>query len=265
MAGSCSGGQYWDGLLKGCIGCQTQCNQPHVIPKCTSYCESAHCKALLGHYYDRLLKICVRCAKICGSHPPECSQHCQKVSLPSTPRAPTPPVTTKKLLVEVTSPVPNSRGISGLTALEDSTILLYSLLAVCMLLLFSSLSLALAVLLRRARAKTSKPGTKEANHNLESVAQQGQEVGRPGQSSKDFVTNSNRTRDREQSYDSIPTETCVCVHCFPDLKALGQGNNRPLRAPFSFYQQPFLHRGPVRAEENLHISGLEVLEEAAVG
>ncbi|XP_031151218.1 tumor necrosis factor receptor superfamily member 13B [Sander lucioperca] len=265
MGASCHGGQYWDALLKKCIGCQIQCKQSHIIPKCTSYCESARCKALLGHYYDALLKICVKCSKICGSHPAECSQHCQKLSFPSTPRAPTPPVTTKKLLVEVTAHVPNSRGISGLIALEDSTILLYSLLALCTLLLFSSLSLALAVLLRRARAKTSKPGSKEANHNKESVVQQGQEVGRPGQRSKDYVTNLNRTRDHEPSYDSIPTETCVCVHCFPDLKALGQGNDRPLRAPFSFYQQPVLHRGPVWAEENLHNSGLEVLEEAAVG
>ncbi|XP_039643124.1 tumor necrosis factor receptor superfamily member 13B [Perca fluviatilis] len=252
MAGSCRGGQYWDGLLKGCIGCQTQCNKPHVIPKCTSYCESAHCKALLGHYYDRLLKICVRCAKICGSHPPECSQHCQKVSLPSTPRAPTPPVTTKKLLVEVTSHVPNSRGISGLTALEDSTILLYSLLGVCYSLAYN---LGNSLLSEKRKPQTNN-----------TAGPQGQDVSRKRrQRSKDFVTNSNRTRDREPSYDSIPTETCVCVHCFPDLKALGQGNDRPLRAPFSFYQQPFLHRGPVRAEENLHISGLEVLEEAAVG
>uniref|UniRef100_A0A8D0ADE3 TNFR-Cys domain-containing protein n=1 Tax=Sander lucioperca TaxID=283035 RepID=A0A8D0ADE3_SANLU len=203
MGASCHGGQYWDALLKKCIGCQIQCKQSHIIPKCTSYCESARCKALLGHYYDALLKICVKCSKICGSHPAECSQHCQ-----------------------ITAHVPNSRGISGLIALEDSTILLYSLLALCTLLLFSSLSLALAVLLRRARAKTSKPGSKEANHNKESVC--GMDTSQ---------------RDHEPSYDSIPTETCVCVHCFPDLKALGQGNDRPLRAPFSFYQQPVLHRG----------------------
>ncbi|XP_034717286.1 tumor necrosis factor receptor superfamily member 13B [Etheostoma cragini] len=265
MGGGCHGGHYWDALLKKCIGCQMQCKQPHIIPKCTSYCESAHCKALLGHYYDALLKTCVRCTKICGSHPAECSQHCQKVSFPSTPRAPTTHVTTKKLLVEVPSHVPNSRGSSGLTALEDSTILFYSLLALCMLLLFSSLSLASAVLLRRARAKTSKPGPKEANYNQESAVQQGQEGGRPGHRSKDFVTNSNHTRDREPSNDSIPTETCVCVHCFPDLKGLGQGNDRPTRAPFSFYQQPVLHGGPVWAEENLHNSGLEVLQEAEVG
>lgn len=107
-----------------------------------------------------------------------------KTFLPSIPPAPTPPVTAKKLLVEVTTRVPISRGVSVPTALEDSTILLYSLLALCMVLLFSSLSLALAVLLRRSRSKTSNPGPKEANHSQEHVVKPGQEVGKPGQSSK---------------------------------------------------------------------------------
>lgn len=88
--------------------------------------------------------------------------------------------------------------------------------------------------------------------------------------STDFVTNSNCTPDHEPSYDSSPTETCVCVHCFPDLKALGQANDRLPSAPFSYYP-PVLHRaqiqngGPVWAEGNLYTSGQEVQEEAAVG
>ncbi|XP_031699092.1 tumor necrosis factor receptor superfamily member 13B [Anarrhichthys ocellatus] len=256
MGRGCHAGQHWDALIRECIGCQAECRQPQVIARCTSYCESAYCKAQAGHYYDMLLKKCVRCADVCGGHPAECSQHCQ---------TPTPPVITKKLLVQVTPHVPTSRGLLVPTALEDSTILLYSLLALSMMLLFSSLSLAFAVLLRGARAKTSKPGPKGANH-----PQPGQEVGQPGKRSKDLVSNSNHTTDREPSYDSSPTETCVCVHCFPDLKALGQGNDRPLRAPFSFYQQAVLHkspiqkRGPLWTEENLYTSGLEVQEEAEV-
>lgn len=91
---------------------------------------------------------------------------------------------TKKLLVEVTARAPNSRGLSVPTALEDSPVLLYSLLALCMLLLFSSLSLALAVFLRGARTKTSNPGPKEANHSQERMVQPGQEVGQPEESSK---------------------------------------------------------------------------------
>lgn len=77
--------------------------------------------------------------------------------------------------------------------------------------------------------------------------------------------------NREPSDDATPTETCVCVHCFPDLKALGQGNDKPLREPFSFYQQTVLHQAqiqnvdPLCTEENLHNSSSEVRAEAAVG
>ncbi|XP_044035303.1 tumor necrosis factor receptor superfamily member 13B [Siniperca chuatsi] len=249
MGGSCHDDQYWDALVKECLYCHKACQQSHVNTRCTSYCESANCKALPGHYYDGLLKKCMRCAEVCGRHPAECSQHCK-----------------------VTSHVPK---LSVPTALEESTILHYSLLALCMVLLFSSLSLALAVFLRKPRAKTSNPGPKEAYHNQDCVVQLGQEVGQPGgqqgQSSTDFVTNSSRLTDREPSDDSSPTETCVCVHCFPDLKALGQGNDRLLRAPFSYYPQAVHHRaqiqkgGPLWTEENLHTSGLEVQEEVAVG
>lgn len=85
------------------------------------------------------------------------------------------------------------------------------------------------------------------------------------------ATSSSRPTDREPSDDSSPTETCVCVHCFPDLKALGQGHDSPLRAPFTFYQQAVLHKAqvqkeaPLRTEDNLYTSGLEVHEEAAEG
>lgn len=100
---------------------------------------------------------------------------------PSLPPAPPPPVTTEKLPVDVTSHVPYPRVQAGL---EDPTLLLYPLLALSIVLLFSSLSLALVVLLRGARAKTSNTGPKEANNKQESVIQHGKEVGQPGQSSK---------------------------------------------------------------------------------
>ncbi|XP_054455283.1 tumor necrosis factor receptor superfamily member 13B [Anoplopoma fimbria] len=257
MGGSCREGQYRDALIKKCIGCQAVCKQPQVSARCIVYCESAYCKAQAGHYYDMLLKKCVRCAEVCGGHPAECSQHCQN---------PSPPVTTKKLLLPVT---PYMQNLAP-TALEDSTIILYSMLALCMMLLLFSLSLALAVLLRGVKAKISKPRPK-GNHHQEGVVQPAEDVVQPGKNSKDFVTNSNHTTDREPSYDSSPCETCACVHCFPHLKALGQGNDRPLRAPFSFYQQAVLHKaptqngGPLWNEENLYRSGPEVQEEAVVG
>uniref|UniRef100_A0A4W6CUM1 TNFR-Cys domain-containing protein n=1 Tax=Lates calcarifer TaxID=8187 RepID=A0A4W6CUM1_LATCA len=215
MGGRCHEGWYWDALVKRCITCQQQCESPPIHARCTSYCESAQCKKLPGRHYDGLLKTCIICAEVCGRHPAECSQHCQSEGLP----------------------VPT-------LALEDPTVLLYSLLALCMVLLFSSLSLTLAVFLRGSRAKTSKPGPKEASQNQERLVQPGKEVRLPvghlGQTSKDFVTSPSCPTDREPSEDTSPTETCVCVHCFPDLKALGQGNDRPPRAPFSFYQQAVL-------------------------
>nr|XP_040032265.1 tumor necrosis factor receptor superfamily member 13B [Gasterosteus aculeatus aculeatus] len=253
MGGSCRSGLFWDGLTRQCIGCQEDCKQPQVHASCASYCESAHCKARDGHYYDMLLKKCVRCAEVCGGHPAECSQHCH---------TPTPHVTTKTLLVQVTPHAPNPRGLLVPTASEDSTIVLYSLLALSMMLLCSSLSLAFVVLMRRARAKTSNPGPKGAN-----LQQPGQDVGHSETSSKELVTHEHTT-DQEPPYDASPTETCACVHCFPDLKSLGQGNDRPPAAPFSFYQQavlhepPFQHRGPLWTEENLCTCGLEVQEEA---
>ncbi|KAM7371179.1 hypothetical protein PAMP_010670 [Pampus punctatissimus] len=242
---------------------------------------SAPCKALPGHYYDLLLKKCLRCAEVCGRHPAECSKHCQTLSShewttesPSIPSASSPPATLKKILVQVTSHIPNSRGIVA-TAQEDSTVLLYSFLALCMVFLLSSLCLALAVFLRGARARISKQGPKTANHTQERVVRPGQEVGQLGgqqqRSSKDSLTNSSRLTDHMPSEDSNPTETCVCVHCFPDLTALAQGSDRPLRAPYSFYQQidfqqaKIQNGGPVRTEESLHTSGLEVQQEAAVG
>uniref|UniRef100_A0A3Q3RFR1 TNF receptor superfamily member 13B n=1 Tax=Mastacembelus armatus TaxID=205130 RepID=A0A3Q3RFR1_9TELE len=239
MDGNCPERQYWDGLVKQCVNCDLVCKQPDEIPRCTSYC-AANCKALPGHYYDGLLRKCVQCSEVCGRHPAECSTHCQM---------PTPPLTTTKLLDKVTSHRPNSRELSVPIALEDSTIVLYSLLALCMVLLVSSLSLALAIFPKRSRAKPSKPRPKEADHNQESVIQPGQEVGFPGcqlqQNSKGY---SIRPTDREPSDDSIPTETCVCVHCFPDLKALGQGNDRPLRAPFTFCQQAVPSRAHMQTE-----------------
>ncbi|XP_035001393.1 tumor necrosis factor receptor superfamily member 13B isoform X1 [Hippoglossus stenolepis] len=230
MGGSCPEGQYRDGLVKECLSCRLVCQQPPVISRCITFCDSTHCKGLPGHYYDALLKRCMRCAEVCGKHPAECSQHCH-----TTP----PPVTTKMLVVKVSPHLTNSRGLSVPMALEDPTLLLYSLLALCMVLLFSSLSLALAVLLRRSRAKSSKPKPKEAKQKL--AVQPGEKLimreGQLGHTSKNFVTSPGCPPNREQSDDSIPTETCVCVHCFPDLKALGQSNDKPLGPPFSFNQQ----------------------------
>ncbi|XP_071317965.1 tumor necrosis factor receptor superfamily member 13B isoform X1 [Trachinotus anak] len=225
MGESCHEGQYWDALVRLCMNCQLVCQEQQVISRCISFCESANCKALPGYYYDVLLKKCMRCTEVCGKHPAECSQDCQ---MP--------------------------------TALDDSTLLLYSLLALCMVLLFSSLALTLAVFLRGSRARTSNPGPKKATHTQECVIQPGEEVGLPSgqlrQSTKDNIISS-------RSDDSSPTETCVCVHCFPDLKPLVQDNERLLRAPVLPRAQ-VQKGGALWTGKSLYTSGMEVQGEAAV-
>ncbi|KAM4524016.1 uncharacterized protein tnfrsf13b [Odontesthes bonariensis] len=261
MGGRCNEVEYWDALIRKCMRCHALCQLPDVMPRCISYCDSASCKAKPGHYYDRLLKKCITCAEICGKHPAECSHHCS--TLP-------PPVTTKMLLIEVTRQTPNTRMT---LRLDDFSVLLYSLLAVSMVLLFFSLTLALVVLIRGRQAKPTTMGpTTGTEHKQNCVVQPGPErnfpVSQAGMSSKGFQTSSSYPAYREQSDDSSPTETCVCVHCFPDLRILCQDSHRPLRTP---YQQAVLHKGlvqngdPVCTEGSLYISGLRVQEEAAVG
>ncbi|KAM9837399.1 uncharacterized protein tnfrsf13b [Aulostomus maculatus] len=214
---------------------------------------SALCKRTPGHYYDLLLRDCVSCADICGRHPAECSQHCQP---------PTPPATTKKFLMKATSHIPNSRLLPVPKTLEDSTVLIYSLLALCMVLLLSSLSLALAVFLRESRARISKPGPKPVTHAQATIVQMvGQQECGPGDMRS-------RPTNREPSEDSSPTETCVCVHCFPDLTARGHSIDRPPKPPV--YQQAVLQQsqtqngGPFWTEGTRHNSGPEV-QESVVG
>lgn len=109
----------------------------------------------------------------------------ERMTEPFVTMAPSIPVTTNKLLVKITSHIPNkipesSKGFVVSTALEDPTIVLYSLLGLCMVLLLSSLSLALAVLIRGGKSKKSKQGPKAANLMQELVVQPGQEVGQQG-------------------------------------------------------------------------------------
>ncbi|KAK5905551.1 hypothetical protein CgunFtcFv8_001504 [Champsocephalus gunnari] len=248
----CPEDQFRDLLLKECIVCQMACKQRRVISRCISYCEHANCKSLPGHYYDLLLKKCMRCADVCGNHPAECSLLCHAA-------------TTRKLPVEVPSPSEDTKGLS-----VDSTILLYSLLAVCIMLLLSSLSLALAVLVRSGKAKSSNQKPKEAKQKQGREVQTWEEVIQPGRSSTDVPTYSNRPTD-DTTYDSCPTETCVCVHCFPDLKTLG--NQRPSFTVPQQQRAQTLKPGPVWINQNHIFSGVQQqqqqqqqqLEEAAVG
>uniref|UniRef100_A0A3B5K825 TNFR-Cys domain-containing protein n=1 Tax=Takifugu rubripes TaxID=31033 RepID=A0A3B5K825_TAKRU len=220
MASECRSGQYWDILIKRCMHCDTECKRKPIIPRCKTYCQSAQCKAQPGHYYDGLLRKCLMCTEICGRHPAECWEHCRSEYQPSRSRL-----------------TGRNAGQIVVTRLEEPTLLLYPLLAVSLVLLVSSLSLALVVFLKGSRNSRSK----------------------------EF--NSDHPTSYDQSDDSSPTETCVCVHCFPDLKALSHGHDMSLRAPFSLY--PVFQRaqvkngGPLQTEVNIPTSEA-VLQQASV-
>ncbi|KAM4715142.1 uncharacterized protein tnfrsf13b [Anableps anableps] len=264
MGGRCKAGEHQDALTRSCVPCRMLCQQPPASQRCAVYCETALCEAKPGHYYDRLVRRCMKCAEICGKHPAECSPHCPTQS---------PLATTKRLSSEVSRQAVNTKLPQGPL---DPAIQLYALLAVCVVLLLSSLCLALVVFLRRGKAKNSNTRpTSNKDQKQMSAVQPGQESVFPesqtGRSPKDFPPSSTYPTCREPSEDSYPTETCVCVHCFPDLRGLSQESNRPQRPPYSFYQQGILHRahiqngGSLWAGGSLHSSGPEVQQEAAVG
>ncbi|KAM9425344.1 uncharacterized protein tnfrsf13b [Pholidichthys leucotaenia] len=236
MGRTCPEGQYWDALVKLCVDCQRVCLQEHASVRCSSVCEAARCRTLPGHYYDRLLKRCMECAELCGRHPAECSQHCHISSPPG-----------------------------GLAAPGASATLIYSLLAVATLLLLSSLALALAAFLRGGKAKSLKPGPTGDKRTYE--VQPGRALGAKGS----LVGSASRAAGRESAERANPTETCVCVHCFPELKPRGQAAGAPPREP-PFYQPGVLHsraqiqqEGLLWTEPGLQIHGLKVQEEATVG
>ncbi|XP_030611456.1 tumor necrosis factor receptor superfamily member 13B isoform X2 [Archocentrus centrarchus] len=208
--------------------------------------EAVNCKIQPGHYYDKLLNKCIACKDICGTHPPECNVQCQ---------------------TEFTV---------GPSTLKDSDLIIYSVLAVCLALLLSSLFLALVAFLRGGKAKTSTPGSTQGNKSKK------KSEGRPvketvfpakqlGKISKDLLTSPSCSVNLEPSDDSLPTETCVCVHCFPDMNMRGQATSRPLRDSSLFYQQAVLQRaqnqygGPCWTEPSFQTYGMKVQEEAAVG
>ncbi|XP_034049410.1 tumor necrosis factor receptor superfamily member 13B-like [Thalassophryne amazonica] len=192
----------------------------------------ARCKVTSAHYYDGLLKKCVSCADICGRHPAECSPHCN-----------------------ISRHIADSRTTLAPTPLDDSTVALHFLLSLSVVLLLSSLVLALVVVLKSGRNRTSKPRDKEG------VVQTRQEHHLPGRNSKLF------SKDPD---DTNPTETCACVHCFPDLKGSSQNHSWPHRDLFSSYNEDVLQRAqvqsqsPIKTQEGTSMSVLEVQQDVRV-
>lgn len=71
------------------------------------------------------------------------------------------------------------RELSVMTAADVSSILVYSVLGLCMVMVITSLCIAFAVFPRRSKDKPSKPGAKKAKHQQECVVKLGAEVGQP--------------------------------------------------------------------------------------
>lgn len=87
----------------------------------------------------------------------------------------------------------------------------------------------------------------------------------------DILTSPSCPVNLEPSDDSLPTETCVCVHCFPDMNMRGPAHSRTLRDPPVLYQQAVLQRaqtqngGACWTEQSFQTYDMKVQEEAAVG
>ncbi|XP_061822126.1 tumor necrosis factor receptor superfamily member 13B isoform X1 [Nerophis lumbriciformis] len=238
MGAACPAGQYWDSLVKTCLPCNIMCQQPLVVTRCTDYCALADCTTLPGHYYDALLKKCVTCSDVCGRHPTQCHQHCEALSVP---------VTSKNVLVRVPSHLPNPSGLS----VEDSSVLVYSLMALCMGLLLASLSVALAIFLRRSKARRSTD-QERVNKACQGVAERGP---------RDCVARLSGAADGTR-----PTETSVCVHCFPDFTAVD--DERLHRDPLThdvLNHTRIQHQRPLWTADRSHTPTLEVQGGAMVG
>ncbi|KAM4623504.1 uncharacterized protein tnfrsf13b isoform 2-T2 [Polymixia lowei] len=223
MTEDCPAGRYWDLLVKACLPCNRTCKDPHISVTCRDFCVYANCKEVPGHYYDRLLKRCMVCSELCGSHPAECSHVCMGQPTPSTLPAQNPAVETPAILM----------------------------LAMCAMLMLSTLSLALVVIWRRPRARPTKPGPAVDNRPQADVSQVAQEVNHPRQSSRDCVVDPGafQPTDPQPASESSPTETCECAHCFPDIRVPSWGEERSQRPPFSICQESVHNGKPLLSQE----------------
>lgn len=255
MAERCTAIQYWDALVKNCLPCDVACKLQPVISKCTKFCAISRCNTQTGHYYDGLLKKCMKCADVCGGSPVQCPQQCL---------TPAPPAITRRTSTKSAPQTPASTGLSVVTVL-DSNILVYSLLALSVVLLLSSLGLALRVFLSEAKSSSSKTKPKRAHTGPSCQDPLNKEFDRLQTIPEEMQLR--QPAERELSDNSSPTETCVCVHCFPDLKGLGQDS--PIRASYSNQQAvlqrvPGLNGGSVWTEQDIYTSGTNAQEEVFV-
>ncbi|XP_064180433.1 tumor necrosis factor receptor superfamily member 13B [Anguilla rostrata] len=283
MDGSCSDSEYWDQLVRMCLSCERRCE--HSQGRCVEFCASLHCRASPGNFYDPLLKQCMQCAELCGSHPVECAQACKAqptarslTRLPEDGAALTPPTT---------------RG-SSFPRGEHHTVIIYSLLGLCLAALFCTLSVALVALLCRSRGRGAR-GARRAGPQEEQetsddalhpsskdrlmdavVGGRGHEEkkawptvvgGRGHEEKKAWPTVvGGRGHEEKKAWPTVvggrgheekkawPTETCV--HCFPELRVQQRVEDK--LPPPNVYQQATGMAPPSEASTLLYQDGVAV-------
>ncbi|KAG5853549.1 hypothetical protein ANANG_G00027170 [Anguilla anguilla] len=195
MDGSCSDSEYWDQLVRMCLSCERSCEHSQA---------SLHCRASPGNFYDPLLKQCMQCAELCGSHPVECAQACKAQP---TARSLT------RLPEDGAALTPSTTRGSSFPRGEHHTVIIYSLLGLCLAALFCTLSVALVALLCRSRGRGAR----------------GPQGGAPG------GAGNQRRRPSPFFQRSADGRGETCVHCFPELRVQQRVEDK--LPPPNVYQQ----------------------------
>ncbi|XP_035259326.1 tumor necrosis factor receptor superfamily member 13B [Anguilla anguilla] len=253
MDGSCSDSEYWDQLVRMCLSCERSCE--HSQGRCVEFCASLHCRASPGNFYDPLLKQCMQCAELCGSHPVECAQACKAQP---TARSLT------RLPEDRAALTPSTTRGSSFPRGEHHTVIIYSLLGLCLAALFCTLSVALVALLCRSRGRGAR-GARRAGPQEEQETSD--DALHP--SSKDRLMDAvvgGRGHEEKKAWPTVvggrgheekkawPTETCV--HCFPELRVQQRVEDK--LPPPNVYQQATGMAPPSEASTLLYQDGVAV-------
>ncbi|KAJ0060289.1 hypothetical protein NL108_007793 [Boleophthalmus pectinirostris] len=276
MAKGCSSAQFWDSLLNTCMPCHLICHKQDIISRCKKFCVISQCNERVQHYYDGLLKTCARCPEKCTDQNDGCPRNCLKRTTTAAARRMTLPpaganahstldpnivlypkrTTTAAARRIITKPVQTlpPTGVTTHNTVDPGTlvpdILLYSFWALCSVLVLTSLAVALRVILKETKSRSAKTGDKRAQVAL----------------NMDMVLPQEETQLRCDPSDcSIPTENCVCVHCFPDLKSMDQDCPIIVARSNQETAPEVQHAGDEWAGRDIYTSGSNLLHVGAVG
>ncbi|MFT7802523.1 tumor necrosis factor receptor superfamily member 13B [Arapaima gigas] len=171
------------------------------------------CTAVPGQFYDQLLNSCLRCVDVCGQHPLECAHVCHG---DLTRAAADPPA----------GHIP-AIGVRTHPGGGFHTVVIYSLLGLCLIMLVCTLTLAVLVL--RQKTKSWRKAADHCGGDPNGHENQG--------SSKGLLIPPPPVHRPLEEKLSQPSETCI--HCFPELRVSGQGGDRQPLPPSTptVYQQ----------------------------